>query len=66
MNIQTKDQQQRMDLKITNQWGTVLETRNDLRGDQTISIGEKLKPGLYFVTLQQGSEVQVIKLMKVY
>jgi hypothetical protein len=66
MNIQTENQVERMDLKITDQWGTVVETRNNLRGDQTISIGDKLKPGLYFVMLQQGSEVQVVKLMKLF
>jgi len=66
MNIQTENQFDRMDLKITDQWGTVVETRNNLRGDQTITVGDKLKPGIYFVTVQKGDEIQVIKLMKLY
>ena len=66
MSIQTEDKTERIDLKITDQWGTVVETRNNLRGDQTITIGDNLRPGIYFVSVQQGSEVQVIKLMKVY
>lgn len=66
MNIRTEKQNERMDLKITDQWGTVMETRNNLRGDQTITIGDQLKPGIYFVMVQQGSEIQVVKFLKVY
>lgn len=65
INIQTEKQQERMDLKITDQWGAVMETRNNLRGNQTINTGEKLKPGIYFVMLQQGDQIQVVKLLKI-
>ncbi len=64
MNIQSLNQYARIDMKITDQSGRVVETRNNLAGNQTISFGDKLKPGIYFIALQQGNETQTMRLVK--
>lgn len=65
LNIQTTTPGERISLKITDQAGNIYEARNNLLGNQTIQIGDRLTTsGIYFVVLQQGDEVQQLKLLK--
>jgi hypothetical protein len=65
MNIQTTETSQKINLKITDRSGVIVESRNNLVGNQTIHVGERLAAGLYFVEVQQGDEMHRIKLLKV-
>ncbi len=64
LSIQTIDPEEKIYVRITDQSGRILQAINNLTGNQTISIGEKLKSGMYFLVLQQGNEVQQLKLLK--
>ena len=65
LNIQTAQPEKKINLKITDQSGNIVEARNNLVGNQSINVGERLAAGLYFVEIQQGNEIHRVKLLKV-
>jgi hypothetical protein len=66
LDIQTTEPGEKINLKITDQSGRVVETRSNFAGNQAIYIGERLSAGMYFVVLQQGNEIQQLKLLKLH
>jgi hypothetical protein len=64
LHIETTENVEMINMKVVDLSGRVVESRNNLTGEQTIRIGDNLKPGVYFVELQQGSEIKQIKLLK--
>jgi hypothetical protein len=65
LNIESEDNSERIIMKVVDVWGRVVETRNNVTAHQPIRIGDNLKPGIYFVQLQQGAEITQIKLLKI-
>ena len=63
LNIQTSNSQ-RMDVRISDVSGRLVESRNNLLGSQQLRIGNNLKPGVYILQLRQGDNMKQIKLMK--
>ena len=64
LHIQTTDNVEKINVKIVDLAGRVVESKMNLTGDQVLRVGEHLTPGVYFVQLQQGTEIKQIKLLK--
>lgn len=64
LNIQTINGTEKINMKIIDQSGRIVESRNNLTGNQLLRVGSNLKSGIYFVELQQGNETQQLKLLK--
>jgi len=64
LHIETTENVEKINVKVVDLLGRVVESRTNLAGDQTLRIGEDLKPGVYFIQLQQGAEIKQIKLLK--
>jgi len=64
MHIETTEPVEKINVKVIDLLGRVLESRSNLTGDQTLRIGENLRPGVYIVQIQQGTEIKQIKLLK--
>ena len=65
LHIETTEMVEKINVKVIDLSGRVLESRSNLTGEQTLRIGDNLKPGIYFVQLQQGTEIKQIKLLKI-
>ncbi len=64
LSIETTENVEKINVKVVDLSGRVVESKSNLTGDQTLRIGENLKPGVYFIQLQQGTEIKQIKLLK--
>ncbi|HMJ46633.1 MAG TPA: T9SS type A sorting domain-containing protein, partial [Ferruginibacter sp.] len=51
-------------VKITDQAGRVIETRNNVVANQAIGLGNGYKPGIYIAEIRQGNTVKQLKLVK--
>lgn len=51
-------------LKVIDASGRVVETRSGIPSSGTITIGDKLNAGVYFVEISQGTQKQRLKLIK--
>jgi hypothetical protein len=65
LHIETTETVEKINVKVIDLSGRILESRSNLSGDQTLRVGENLKPGVYFIQLQQGTEIKQIKLLKI-
>jgi hypothetical protein len=65
LHIETTELVEKINVKVIDLSGRILEQRSNLTGDQTLRIGENLKPGIYFIQLQQGGDIKLIKLLKI-
>jgi hypothetical protein len=65
LHIETTETVEKINVKVIDLSGRILEAKSNLTGDQTLRIGQNLKPGVYFVQLQQGTEIKQIKLLKI-
>jgi hypothetical protein len=65
LHIETTETVEKINVKVIDLSGRILESRSNLTGEQTMRIGDNLKPGVYFVQLQQGTEIRQIKLLKI-
>ena len=65
LNIQTDNNADRIDVRISSMQGRVVATLNNLRGSQVVRIGDGLEAGVYFVKITQGDETIQLKLVKV-
>ena len=64
LRVQTISVAEPINIRVVDLWGRLVESRNNLKGDQSIRLGDMLKPGVYFVYLQQGDEIQQLKMLK--
>ncbi|ULQ55987.1 family 10 glycosylhydrolase [Flavihumibacter rivuli] len=55
---------QRVDIRMVDNLGRVMEKRNGLSDNTQIRFGAAYRPGIYYLELQRGKEKQVIKLIK--
>lgn len=65
IQIQGGSPAQTVRLRVLDIFGRVIETRNNLQTNQTITIGGNYKRGLYFAELVQGNERVIIPLLKI-
>jgi hypothetical protein len=65
LHIETTENVEKINVKVIDLSGRILESKSNLTGEQTLRIGENLKPGVYFIQLQQGTEIRQIKLLKI-
>jgi hypothetical protein len=52
-------------IRIVNSTGQVMESANKVNANSTVQMGGKLINGMYFAEFTQGSDRQVIKVMKI-
>ncbi|MDQ3844620.1 MAG: T9SS type A sorting domain-containing protein, partial [Bacteroidota bacterium] len=51
-------------LRVVDLSGKLVELRNNLQAGQTLRLGDKYRPGMYFVEVLQGNGREVLKLVK--
>lgn len=64
VTIETSKQDEKINLRVINFLGTVIEQKTNLNPNQTVTLGNNYAPGLYMIEVTQGnqkSEVRVIK-----
>ena len=54
----------KISLRVTDVLGRTVEQKNNLQPNQTITIGDKYRSGIYFAEVLQGNTRKVIKLVK--
>ena len=64
INIENANSQDKISIRLIDVAGRVVEVRKNLSGNQTLKIGDNLKPGLYFAEIRQGNSSRQIKLLK--
>lgn len=65
LNITNVNKKEKVKLAVVDAiLGKVIGTRNNLNPNQTLQLGNKYKPGLYYLEVTQGSEKAVVKLIK--
>ncbi|MDQ3843104.1 MAG: T9SS type A sorting domain-containing protein, partial [Bacteroidota bacterium] len=51
-------------LRVVDLSGKLIELRNNLQAGQTLRLGDKYQPGMYFVEVLQGNRRELLKLVK--
>jgi uncharacterized lipoprotein YddW (UPF0748 family) len=51
-------------IRVLDNTGRVLETRKGVAANGTITFGSRYRPGLYYVEVAQGDDLQILKLVK--
>lgn len=64
LKIESNDTKLPITLRIIDQYGRVIETKVKLAAGQTIQLGDRYKPGIYYAELLQGNKRSVVKLVK--
>lgn len=64
IRIEGNNQSERIDLRVMDILGRVVEQRTGLQHNQTIRIGDSYKAGIYFVELNNGRDKTVLKLIR--
>ena len=64
LNIRTNNNVDKISVRISDLSGRLVESKNNLKGSQTLRVGSNLKAGVYFIQLTQGNETKQIKLIK--
>lgn len=65
LNIQCGNNWDKIQIRISNMAGRVVESMGDLIGSQVVRVGGSLGAGIYFVQIRQGDKTIQLKLMKV-
>jgi hypothetical protein len=55
---------ERINLRVLNNKGAVLNTLNNLNTEQLIKVGGQLIPGIYFIEVTQGGATKTVKIIK--
>ncbi|HEY0680204.1 MAG TPA: CHRD domain-containing protein [Chitinophagaceae bacterium] len=55
---------EQINLRIIDVLGRTVESRNDVSANQVIRMGYKLRPGVYYLVMQEGKQVRQVKLIK--
>jgi hypothetical protein len=51
-------------LRISDQWGRVIESRAEVPSRGSLRIGGRYRPGMYYAEFWQGSDKVVVKMIK--
>jgi len=65
LQIQSGNSTETISVKLFDVAGRLVTSRNNLSGNQTVSIGTSLKAGVYIAEIKQGTESRKIKLVKI-
>lgn len=61
--LNSNDSKERITMQVTDMYGRVIEAR-DITVNSTIKLGDRYRPGTYFVRVMQGKQHKEIKLVK--
>ena len=64
VKINSKNQKEKASMRAMDITGKLVEFKNNLAPDQTVTIGSNYKPGTYIVQVIQGQEQKTIKIIK--
>jgi hypothetical protein len=53
-----------LEIKVTDAMGRLVERRTSLAANGTLYLGDRYRPGIYFVEVIQGKQRQVLKLVR--
>jgi len=65
VQVKTNDQTTKVQMQVYDQYGRLLEKRDNVVPGSVITLGDSYKPGVYYVRMIQGerhSEAKLIKL----
>ncbi|TDH26763.1 T9SS type A sorting domain-containing protein [Segetibacter sp. 3557_3] len=62
--ILQSDKVESMDVKVIDAVGRLIEMRSKVASNSSLTIGDKYRPGIYYVEIVQGSERVILKLIK--
>jgi flagellar hook assembly protein FlgD len=51
-------------IRIIDNYGRVIETKNNVAANGSFTIGQNFRPGLYYVEVLQGKKKATVKLIK--
>ena len=64
VNVQAGSSADKILIRVIDISGRVVEVKNDLIGDQVVTVGNNLKAGLYVIDIRQGNNSKQIKVLK--
>jgi len=64
VNVQTGSSADKILIRVIDISGRVVEVKNNLIGDQVVTVGNNLKAGLYVIDIRQGNNSKQIKVLK--
>jgi hypothetical protein len=56
---------ERINVRLLDSYGRVVESKNNLIGNQQLNVGSTLQPGIYWVEVQQGNQKTKMQLVKI-
>ena len=63
LNIASSNSKKPIKLQVVDMYGRIVETRN-VFADQSITLGDRYRPGTYIVRINQGKDHKELKLIK--
>ncbi|MEO7263590.1 MAG: CHRD domain-containing protein [Ferruginibacter sp.] len=54
----------RINVRLMNSYGRIVESKNNVTGNQQLNVGSTLQPGVYWVEVQQGNQRTKMQLVK--
>lgn len=64
INIASQNTVQRVSVRVVDVSGKVIEARNNVLPNSTITLGDSYSRGIYFIQVTQGAKQEVIKVVK--
>jgi hypothetical protein len=64
VNVQSSNREEKIQVRVMDLNGRVVELFNNLSANQTLQIGSNYRPGMYIVEMIQGNERKQLKLIK--
>jgi hypothetical protein len=64
VNVQSSNREEKIQVRVMDLNGRVVEMFNNLSANQTLQIGSNYRPGMYIVEMIQGNERKQLKLIK--
>ncbi|HVE61633.1 MAG TPA: T9SS type A sorting domain-containing protein [Chitinophagaceae bacterium] len=62
--VSSNNANEKISIRVMDLHGKILEVRNNVSAGQTLRIGDKLRPGTYYVEALQGKQKQALKVIK--
>ena len=64
VQVKTNDQTTKLQMQVYDQYGRLLEKRDNVVAGSVIRLGEMYRPGIYYVRIIQGDQHSEVKLVK--
>ncbi|MEO7263825.1 MAG: SBBP repeat-containing protein [Ferruginibacter sp.] len=62
--VKTNDAKQNIVMQVADEYGRLLETRNNVKAGAIIQLGRNYQPGIYYIQIMQGKNHEEMKLIK--